>query len=66
MITVSFSKEEIDQHIGLLDLAVKAGGLQVAQVALPLASKLDMARRAAAAEAPANVVPLEKPNSSAS
>jgi hypothetical protein len=66
MITLSFSKEEVDQLVGLLDLATKAGGLQIAQAALPLASKLDMARRAAAAEAPANVVPLEKPNSSAS
>jgi hypothetical protein len=64
MITLSFSKEEVDQLVGLLDLATKAGGLQIAQAALPLASKLDMARRAA--EAPANVVPLEKPNSSAS
>lgn len=66
MITLSFSKEEIGQLIALLDIATKAGGLQVGQAAVPLALKLDMAQRAAAVEAPANVVPLEKPNSSAS
>ena len=58
MITVSLSKEEIANLIQLLDIATKAGGLQVAQAALLIASKLQMAQNAAVAET--NVVPIDK------
>ena len=37
---IEFTEIEIKQLIGLLDLATKSGGLQVAQDALPLALKL--------------------------
>jgi hypothetical protein len=37
---IEFTKTEVKQLIGLLDLATKSGGLQVAQDALPLALKL--------------------------
>lgn len=43
MITVEFSKQELDILVGLLDLAVKAGGLSVAQNALILTSKIQNA-----------------------
>ena len=58
MITVSLSKEEIGQLIQLLDIATKAAGLQAAQVALPLASKLQLALNAA--NEASNVVPIDK------
>lgn len=37
---IDLTKEEIQAMIGMLDLATKAGGLQVAQHAIPLAVKL--------------------------
>jgi hypothetical protein len=38
--TLELTKEEAQALLGLLDLATKAGGLQVAQVALPIAVKV--------------------------
>jgi hypothetical protein len=40
---VELTKQETDQLAGLLDLATKAGGLQVAAVALPILAKLQQA-----------------------
>lgn len=37
---IEITQLEAQQLIGLLDLAVKSGGLQVAQAALPLATKI--------------------------
>lgn len=37
---IELTQLEAQQLIGLLDLAVKTGGLQVAQAALPLATKI--------------------------
>ena len=39
--------EEGNQLLGIMDLAVKSGGLQVAAVALPRAGKLQAAAQAA-------------------
>ena len=36
---IELTELEAQQLIGLLDLAVKAGGLQAAQAALPIAAK---------------------------
>ena len=47
--------DEANQLLSLMDLAVKAGGLQVSAVALPLAQKLQ-----AAANAPPEEVLEEK------
>jgi hypothetical protein len=38
--TLEFTPQEAQQLIGLLDLATKSGGLQAAQMALPLAVKI--------------------------
>jgi len=40
--TVEFTIQEARQLIGLLDLAIKSGGLQIAQAALPLALKVQL------------------------
>jgi len=37
---IELTKEEAQALLGLLDLATKAGGLQVAQAALPIAVKV--------------------------
>jgi hypothetical protein len=37
---MEFTKEELQALLGLLDLATKAGGLEVAQHAMPLALKV--------------------------
>lgn len=50
---IEMSADEINVLLGLIDLAVKAGGLQVAQNAVILAAKLR-----AAAEPPAVVEPV--------
>lgn len=41
--TLTLTKDELQALIGLLDVATKAGGLQVAQTALPLAVKVQEA-----------------------
>ena len=41
--SVDFTAEELNALIGLLDIATKAGGLQVAQAALPIAVKVQTA-----------------------
>ena len=41
--TLTLTKEELQALIGLLDVATKAGGLQVAQAALPIAVKVQEA-----------------------
>jgi hypothetical protein len=38
--TLELTQQEAQQLLGLLDVAVKAGGLQVAQAALPIAIKV--------------------------
>jgi hypothetical protein len=38
--TLELTPQEAQQLIGLLDLATKSGGLQAAQMALPLAVKI--------------------------
>jgi len=45
---IELSKDEAQALLGLLDVAVKAGGLQVAQHALPLAVKVQKAMDAEA------------------
>ena len=40
---IELTKQEAQQLIGLLDLATKSGGLQVAQAALPIAIKVQNA-----------------------
>ena len=37
---IEFTQQEAQALIGLLDLATKSGGLQVAQAALPIAIKV--------------------------
>ena len=41
--TIELTQQEAQALIGLLDLATKSGGLQVAQAALPLAVKVQTA-----------------------
>ena len=41
--TIEITPQEAQALIGLLDLATKSGGLQVAQAALPLAVKVQTA-----------------------
>lgn len=43
---LDMTKEEVQTLIGLLDVATKAGGLQVAQHAIPLATKMQVALNA--------------------
>lgn len=40
---LEFTQQEAQAIIGLLDLATKSGGLQVAQAALPIAIKVQAA-----------------------
>ena len=40
---IEFTPQEAQAIIGLLDLATKSGGLQVAQAALPIAIKVQAA-----------------------
>lgn len=40
---IELTQQEAQQLIGLLDLATKTGGLQVAQAALPIAIKVQAA-----------------------
>ena len=47
-ITITFTKEEAQNLINLLDAAVKAHGLTASQVALPLALKISEAVNKAA------------------
>jgi hypothetical protein len=49
--TIELTQQEAQQLIGLLDLATKSGGLQVAQAALPLAVKVQAALDAETKEA---------------
>lgn len=44
---IELSKEEAQQLLEIMDLATKSGGLQVAAVALPLASKIMQAAQVA-------------------
>mgnify|MGYP001319060451 CR=1 FL=1 len=39
-ITIEFSKDEVQALLGLIDLAVKSGGLQVAEAAVVLSRKI--------------------------
>ena len=43
---LEFTTQEVQAIIGLLDLATKSGGLQVAQAALPIAIKVQAALNA--------------------
>ena len=45
--TLELTNEEAQTLVSLLDLAVKAGGLQAAQVAVPLFAKLKEAAKPA-------------------
>ena len=47
MIHVEFTPEEIRAALTLCDIAVKAGGLQVAEAGVVIARKLDAALKAA-------------------
>ncbi len=51
--TLDLTAQEAQQLIGLLDLATKAGGLQAAQHAVPLAIKVQAALDAQPKEGPA-------------
>lgn len=42
VMNIELTALEAQQIIGLLDLAVKSGGLQAAQAALPLATKVQI------------------------
>lgn len=42
---ISLSKEEANALVGLIDLAVKSGGLQVANAALVIMNKLEAAAK---------------------
>ena len=53
--SIDFTADELNALIQLLDIATKAGGLQVAQAALPVAVKVQTAlNEAKKDEAPAN------------
>jgi hypothetical protein len=40
--TIELTRAEADNIIALLDLATKSGGLEVAQIALPIAVKIQL------------------------
>jgi hypothetical protein len=40
MITIELTQEEIQQLLQLIDISVKAGGLQNAKVAIPIVDKI--------------------------
>lgn len=52
--TLDLSTEELSTLMNLLDVATKAGGLQVAQAALPIAVKVQTALNAAKQPEPEN------------
>jgi predicted DNA-binding transcriptional regulator YafY len=52
MLTVTFTQDELTALASLLDIAVKATGLQGARAALPLIDKLEKAVAAANAPQP--------------
>jgi hypothetical protein len=52
MIAVEFTTEEIRAALALCDIAVKAGGLQVAEAGFVIARKLEMALNATHEPAP--------------
>jgi hypothetical protein len=52
MITLQLTEQEAQTIIQLMDVAVRAQGLQVAQAALVLTAKIQEAAKLAAAEVP--------------
>lgn len=59
-VTVTFTQEELNAISALLDMAVKAQGLQAARAALVIMGKLEHAVQVANGEAPgANPAPIE-------
>lgn len=50
--TVDLTNEEAQALVSLIDLAVKAGGLQAAQAAVPLFQKLQAAANPPAVDSP--------------
>jgi hypothetical protein len=56
MIAVEFTTEEVRAALALCDIAVKAGGLQVAEAGLVIARKLDVALKAATESEPVEEV----------
>lgn len=50
--TLDLTEAEAQNLLQLLDVATKAAGLQAAQVALPIAAKIQQAAQAAAKETP--------------
>lgn len=52
MITVTFNQEELNTLAALLDVAVKASGIQGAKAALPIMIKLEDAVAAVNAQKP--------------
>ena len=59
MITLKLTEQELGALTGLMDLGVKAGGLQVATAAALLLQKLEAAAKEAKA-AQSNVIELDK------
>ena len=57
MLTVTFTQEDLNSLSALLDVAVKASGIQGARAALPIIDKLEKA--VAAANAPQPTVETE-------
>lgn len=47
MIKIELTKEEMQALVGLIDMAVKSGGLQVANAALVLIKKIEDSAKAA-------------------
>ena len=47
MIKIELTKEEMQALVGLIDMAVKSGGLQVANAALVLIKKIEASAKAA-------------------
>ena len=52
MLNITFTQEELNALASLLDVAVKATGIQGARAALPLIEKLEKAAAQANANAP--------------
>jgi hypothetical protein len=50
MMKIEFTKEEAQALVGLIDLAVKSGGLQVANAALVIMKKIDDAAKESSKE----------------
>ena len=49
-----FRSEELNKLVQICDIATKAGGLQIAQEALPLVAKMQQMAQSLSAENPAN------------